>query len=241
MFRDQRIAAIIPALDEQEAIAAVLAAVDRDIVDRLIVVDNGSSDATAERAAAGGAEVVREPRRGYGSACLAGIRAAADADVLVFLDGDGSDDPGQLEALLGFLFDRRLDLALGSRVLGQAEAGSLSPLQRFGNRLTCSLVRLLWGVVYTDLGPFRALRREALARLEMADPDFGWTIEMQVKAARLGLQVAEMPVRYRVRRAGRSKISGTLLGSARAGRTILATVAAAKLAELVDRLRSRRT
>lgn len=232
MYRDQKIAVIIPALDEEEAIGPVVGAVDRTVVDRLIVVDNGSEDQTAQRAGKAGAEVLSEPRRGYGSACLTGIAAAADADVLVFLDGDGSDDPQQIPAMLEFMHKHDAEMVIGSRVLGAAESGALTPLQSFGNALTCTLVRFFWGVRYTDLGPFRAIRRSALQRLGMTDPDFGWTIEMQVKAAQQGLKVAEMPVDYRLRRAGRSKISGTLLGSYRAGKTILSYVFRAKLREL---------
>jgi glycosyltransferase involved in cell wall biosynthesis len=232
MYYDQKIAVIIPALDEEEAISAVVAAVDRSIVDRVIVVDNGSGDQTARKAEEAGAEVLTEPRRGYGSACLTGIAAAPEADVLVFLDGDGSDDPQEIPAMLGFMRAKDAEMVIGSRVLGAAEPGALSPLQSFGNALTCTLVRFMWGVKYTDLGPFRAVRRLALAKLDMTDPDFGWTIEMQVKAAQQGLKVVEMPVDYRRRRAGRSKISGTLLGSWRAGKTILSYVFKAKLREL---------
>lgn len=234
-FRGLRVAVIIPALDEEGAIGAVVGAVDRAVVDRVIVVDNGSSDATAQRARAAGAEVLREPRRGYGSACLRGIGAVPRADLIVFLDGDGSDRPQEIPALLAHLLDSSGDLVIGSRVLGDGEAGALTPLQRFGNALTCSLLRLLWGQRCTDLGPFRAIRRDALRRLEMGDPDFGWTVEMQVKAAQRGLRTVELPVTCRVRRAGRSKVSGTLLGSYHAGRRILGYVASAKLAELAER------
>ena len=233
MFRGARVVAIIPALDEEQAIAGVLADVDREIVDEVIVTDNGSVDRTSEVAAAGGATVVLEPRQGYGSACLAALRIAGDADLLVFLDGDGSDDPRQIPQLLRWLLDEDADLVIGSRVLGRPEPGALTPVQRLGNALTCTLVRWFWGVRYTDLGPYRAIRREALARLEMADPDFGWTIEMQVKAAQRGLKTTELPVRCRVRQAGRSKISGTLRGSYRAGRRILGIVFAARAAELL--------
>jgi glycosyltransferase involved in cell wall biosynthesis len=227
VFEGQRVCLIIPALDEQDAIGEVVAAVDRELVDRLIVVDNGSTDQTAARARAAGAEVLVEPRRGYGSACLKGLAAATEADLFVFLDGDGSDDPTEIGALLAGLSESSADLVIGSRVLGRAESGALTPLQRFGNALTCNLVRLLWGVRYTDLGPFRAVRRQALERLAMRDPDFGWTIEMQVKAAQRGLRVVERPVACRVRRAGRSKVSGTVLGSWRAGRRILGYVVSA--------------
>lgn len=232
MYRKQRVVAIIPALDEEESIAAAVERIDRAIVDEVIVVDNGSRDATAARAQAAGATVVHEGRRGYGSACLRGIAAAGAADVLVFIDGDGSDDGGKVGELLHALYDRDLDLVLGSRVLGECEPGALTPLQRFGSLLTGTLVRLFWGIHFTDLGPFRAIRRSALEQLKMADPDFGWTIEMQVKAAQQGLRCAEIPTPYHCRRAGTSKVSGTLLGSYRAGKRILGYVFAAKLDEL---------
>lgn len=235
MFAETKVSLIIPALDEQDAIAGVLAAVDRRVVDRLIVADNGSTDRTAERAREAGAEVVFEPRRGYGSACLAAIRTTPEAGILAFADGDGSDDLTELPGLLEAMESSGADLIIGSRVTGQAEPGALTPIQRFGNGLTCSLVRWLWGVAYTDLGPFRAIRKEAYDRLQMANLDFGWTIEMQVKAAQRGLKVIERPVRYRVRQAGRSKVSGTLLGSARAGQRILGYVAQAKLSEWLGR------
>lgn len=236
MFRGHKTALIIPALDEEATIGQVVAAADRRVVDQVIVADNGSRDATAERAAAAGAEVVLAARRGYGSACLAGIREAADAELLVFLDGDGSDDPSEIPQLLEALVDDEADLAIGSRTLGRAEPGALTAVQRFGNALTCSLVHLLWGTQYTDLGPFRAIRRTALDRLEMGDPDFGWTIEMQVKAAQRGLRAVEVPVSRRIRRGGESKVTGNLVGSYRAGTRILGYVARAKAAELVDRL-----
>ena len=229
MYEGKRIAVIIPAYNEEEALGSVLADIDRTLVDQIIVVDNGSTDHTAEVARASGATVVFEERRGYGSACLAGIAGADNPDIYGFLDGDGSDDPRELPSLLRALDGQSADMVIGSRVLGNAEPGSLTPVQRFGNSLTCHLVRLFFGIRYSDLGPFRLVRREALARLEMQDRDFGWTIEMQVKAAQRGLAVAEVPVNYRVRQAGQSKISGTVLGSYRAGKRILGYVAVAAL------------
>jgi glycosyltransferase involved in cell wall biosynthesis len=237
MFRDQSVAVVIPALNEEGAIASVVGAIDRSLVDRIVVADNGSTDATASRATEAGALVVHEPRRGYGSACLAGLAAVPDAGLLVFLDGDGSDNPGEIHALLAFMAEQEVDLVVGSRVLAGGGQACLTPLQRFGNALTCALVRWFFGVRFTDLGPFRAIRRDALARLEMADLDFGWTIEMQVKAAQRGLRVAEIPVSSRQRMAGRSKVSGTIRGSWNAGRRILGYVCAAKLSDL----RRRRT
>lgn len=237
MYAGQRVAVIIPALDEAEAIGSVLDSIDRSIVDRVVVGDNGSTDATPAVAHAHGAVVVREERRGYGSACLAAVAAASEAEILVFLDADGSDDPTEIPLLLAAL-GKGADLVIGSRVTGRAEPGSLTPLQRFGNALTCTLVRILWGIRYTDLGPFRAIRRPAYDALTMSDPDFGWTIEMQVKAAQQGLRIAEVPVSYRPRRAGKSKVSGTLRGSYGAGKRILGYVAAAKLGELQGPRRS---
>jgi glycosyltransferase involved in cell wall biosynthesis len=232
MFAGQRVAVIIPALNEEGAIGDVVRAIDRELVDEVIVVDNGSSDATVARASEAGALVLHEPRRGYGSACLTGIRRARDAELLVFLDGDGSDDPREIRAMLDLMAERGLELVIGSRVVGGTGWRHLTALQRFGNALTCALVRWFFGARFTDLGPFRAITRPALARLDMADPDFGWTIEMQVKAAQRRLRVAEMPVSCRPRQAGRSKVSGTLAGSWNAGRTILGYVFAAKLSEL---------
>ncbi len=233
MFQGRTVAVIIPALNEQEAIGAVITAIDRQVADWVVVGDNGSTEDTAAIAAAAGALVVREERRGYGSACLKAIAAVPTAEVLVFLDADGGDDPGELPLLLTALFDGDTEIVIGSRVLGQAEAGSLTPVQRFGNALTCFLVRLLWGVRYTDLGPFRAIRRPSYERLQMCDPDYGWTIELQVKAAQKGMSVVEIPVTYRNRQAGRSKVSGTVSGSWRAGKRILGYVFAAKAKELL--------
>lgn len=235
MFHDQQVALIIPTLDEEQTIGAVVSAVDRAVVDQVLVVDNGSVDATAARAREAGATVLREPRRGYGSACLTGIAAATEADVLVFLDGDGSDDPREIPALLCALRDTGAALVIGSRTRGHAEPGALTPVQELGNWLTCTLVRWFWGVRYTDLGPFRAITRQGLERLSMADPDFGWTIEMQVKAAQQGLSVEEIPVACRTRRGGHSKVSGTLLGSYHAGRRILGYVFEAKARDLLGR------
>lgn len=233
MHRDKTVSLIIPALDEEGAIGPLLRRVPRPIVDHMIVADNGSRDATAERARQAGAVVVIAPRRGYGSACLAGIAEARrlGTGLYAFLDGDGSDDPSELPLLLECLSRHELDLVIGSRVLGDCEKGALTPVQIFGNWLTCNLVRLFWGVRYSDLGPFRLVTAEALDRLEMADPDFGWTVEMQVKAAQLGMRVRDVPVSRAVRRAGQSKVSGTISGSFHAGRRILSYVVRAKLAE----------
>ena len=216
------IAVVIPACDEEEAIGKVLQDIP-DIAQQIIVVDNGSSDRTAKVARRLGACVVGEPRRGYGQACLAGMAQLDGPDIVVFLDGDYSDYPEDMLALVRPLVAGRADIVIGSRVLGQREKGALLPQARFGNWLATCLIRLLFGVAFTDLGPFRALRYDALMRLEMQDRNFGWTAEMQVKAARLGLRSAEVPVRYR-RRIGTSKITGTLSGTLRAGYKILWTI-----------------
>jgi glycosyltransferase involved in cell wall biosynthesis len=219
-----QVCAVIPALNEEASIGLVLRDLPRTLVDAVIVVDNGSSDATAERAAAAGACVVREPRRGYGQACLAGIAALPlDCDVVLFLDADHSDHAEEAVLLLEPIARGEADLVIGSRRLGKAERGALLPQARFGNALACFLMRLLFGHRYTDLGPFRAITREALRRIGMVDTNFGWTVEMQIKALRHGLRVVDVPVSYRCR-TGVSKITGTLGGTLRAGWKILWTI-----------------
>lgn len=219
-----RVALIIPALNEEEAIARVVADVPRDQVHRVIVVDNGSTDRTAEVARAAGATVVREERRGYGYACAAGVAAAAgEFDVLVFMDGDGSDDPGQVEALIEPIERDQADLVLGSRVLGPAARGALLPHQRLGNGLTTALVRLLYGRRLTDLPPFKAIRRPALASLSMREMTYGWTVEMIVKCARRKYRIVEVPVTARPRIGGQSKVSGTIKGTILAAYYLLGT------------------
>jgi glycosyltransferase involved in cell wall biosynthesis len=219
----RRIAVVIPALDEEEAIGLVLAEIPQGVAE-VVVVDNGSRDRTAEVARAAGARVVSEPRRGYGQACLAGIAAADGADVFVFLDGDHSDHPRQLPDVLAPILAGEADLVIGSRALGRRGKGSHPLHAVLGTRLSVALMNRLIGTRATDLGPFRAVTAEALGRLDMRDRNFGWTVEMQVKAARRGLRVREVPVDYRPR-VGRSKVSGTLLGSVRAGARILGTIA----------------
>ena len=215
---------IIPALNEEEAIGRVIADIPRG-VQRVWVVDNGSTDRTAEVAAGAGAQVLHQPERGYGAACLLGIDAAlkAGAQTLVFLDGDYSDFPGQIPDLLHPLTTDSADLVIGSRELGHREAGSLMPQQRFGNWLATTLMRWIYGVHYTDLGPFRAITRSAYEQLGMRDRNYGWTVEMQIRAAQLGLRGIEVPVDYRPR-IGTSKVSGTLKGTVLAGYQILSTL-----------------
>ena len=217
---------VIPAFNEEASLPLVLAAIPSPPVGRVVVADNASKDATAVVAEAGGAVVVHEPRPGYGSACLRAlsyIRRHDPAEVVVFLDADFSDHPEELPSLVAPILEGRADLVIGSRVLGTREPGALLPQARFGNFVACTLIRLLYGHGYSDLGPFRAARWEALERLEMSDPDFGWTAEMQVKALRYGLRVIEIPVSYR-KRVGVSKITGTVKGTILAGYKILYTV-----------------
>ena len=221
---------IIPAYNEEATIAQVVAELPGGLVREVLVCDNASTDATAERARAAGATVISAPRRGYGSACLAGMAhiaarpPAERPDAVAFLDGDLSDYPAQLGQVLAPIADGRADLVIGSRALGQREAGAMLPHQIFGNWLATSLIRAIWGVRFTDLGPFRAIRYAALEGIGMADPDFGWTVEMQVKAARQGLRAVEVPVDYRRRAAGHSKVSGSLRNSYLAGQKILWTI-----------------
>ena len=216
---------IIPALDEERSVGAVVRAIPRPPVRDIYVVDNGSRDHTAEVARTAGAKVVTEPRRGYGSACQAGIAALPpDTDVLVFVDADGSDAVEELPALIAPVTEGRADLVVGSRALGEVERGALTPQQRVGNAIAARWLRQRFGLPATDLGPFRAIRRDALMALSMGDLTYGWTVEMQIKAARRGLRYVEVPVSYR-RRIGRSKISGTVRGVLGAGYKILGLLA----------------
>jgi glycosyltransferase involved in cell wall biosynthesis len=226
------IAFIIPALNEEAALATMLdglraaldaaTCADADI----IVVDNGSTDGTAAVARKHGARVISEPRRGYGQACLAGIAALSPGiQIVAFLDADGSDDPEDLARLLAPVCDSTADLVLGSRTAAARKARAFTPQQAFGNWLATGLMRLFFDARYTDLGPFRVIRRDSFEKLQMRDTNFGWTIEMQIKAHRAGLRVMEIPVNYRKRIAGESKISGNFMGTIRAGRKILSTIA----------------
>ena len=223
---DMLVDVVIPALNEAAAIPAVLAAIPRPPVRRIVVADNGSIDGTGAVAKAGGAEVVVEHERGYGAACLRALAhlRADPPEVVVFLDGDHSDHPEELPLLLDPIERGVADFVVGSRTLGRAEQGSLTPQQRVGNRIACVVLDRVYGARYTDLGPFRAIRWSSLAQLDMGDRNYGWTAEMQIRAARAGLRHTEVPVRYR-RRIGQSKVSGTVRGTALASAKILWTLA----------------
>jgi glycosyltransferase involved in cell wall biosynthesis len=215
---------IIPALNEEPAIGLTLGRVPRVLYKEIIVADNGSSDRTAEIARNAGATVVSEPQKGYGSACLRAMASLPpEVDTVVFMDADSSDEPSEAAILLEPILNGRADFVLGSRTLGKAEKGSLQPHQRFGNELATFLIRLLFGHRYSDLGPFRAIRLDALRKLDMQDRNYGWTIEMQIKAVQHRLRIEEVPVSYR-NRIGVSKVSGNLKASVMAGVKILWTV-----------------
>ncbi len=222
-----RIVAVVPALDEASSIAGVVETLrgqEAVGLHRVIVVDNGSGDGTGRIARRAGAHVVREERRGYGYACLAGVLAAEEADVIVLLDGDGSDDPEDLSRVLRPVLAGEADLVIGSRALGSRELGSMSPQQVFGNRLTASLIRLLYGVKVSDMGPFRAIRRDDLLALDMREMTYGWPVEMMVKAIRADYRYREIPVAYRRRTGGASKVGGNLRASLKIGWYIISAV-----------------
>lgn len=213
--RGARIAVIIPALNEEAAIGRVVGDIPR-YVERVVVVDNGSTDRTIERARAAGALVVHEPRRGYGYACLRGMQQAADCEITVFLDGDYSDHPQEMDALVAPLVEGRADMVLGSRLRGRMEPGAMMPHAYAANVMFSLILRAVCGLRVTDIGPFRAMRTDKLAALGMCEGTYGWTLEMMIKAARRGMKVLEVPVSYR-KRLGHSKVSGALWPSLKAG------------------------
>jgi glycosyltransferase involved in cell wall biosynthesis len=217
-------AVIIPALDEEDSIGRVIAEVPLHLVSEVIVVDNGSTDQTGEVARLAGARVVREERKGYGYACSAGVKAVGDQiDIIVFMDGDGSDDATQMKALIEPIEAGLADLVLGSRVLSSGASGALLPHQRLGNALATGLVRILYRQTITDLPPFKAIRRTVLDELAMREMTYGWTVEMIVKCARQGRRIVEIPVTPRPRMGGQSKVSGTLKGTLLAAFHLLGT------------------
>jgi len=216
-----KLSVIIPALNEEDSLPFVLGELPWSTLHQVIVVDNGSQDRTAEVAAAHGALVVEEPQRGYGAACRAGVRAAAAADILIFLDADGSFEAQQIPSLTDPIVQGAAELVLGSRLTGRRESGAMPLHGVFGNWLVALVISRLAGIRLTDLGPFRAIRRQTLELLQMEELTYGWPSEMIVKAAQLGVPIREVPVRYRRRRAGHSKVSGTWRGTLGAAYRIL--------------------
>jgi glycosyltransferase involved in cell wall biosynthesis len=210
---------IIPALNEEASLPTLLAKV-LGKVDEVFVVDNGSTDNTAFIARENGASVIIEPQRGYGRACLAGIKAAKGYDIVVFMDGDMSDDPDCLPQLIRPILNNEMDFVVSTR-MGPESQKAMSFLQRNGNQFACFLMKLIWNAKFTDLGPFRAISTQALSRLKMKDGNYGWTVEMQIKACKKQLRCAELSVPYQMRLAGKSKVSGTISGSIKAGVKIL--------------------
>lgn len=218
---------IIPAYNEEKSINQVITAIPRDLVTEVIVVNNNSTDQTAQVAQAAGATVLFAPEPGYGNACLTGIayclKKPQRPDIIVFVDGDYSDYPEEMPLLVQPILDNQADLVIGSRALGNREKGAMLPQQIFGNWLATTLLRLFYGATFTDLGPFRAIRTEALVALNMQDRTYGWTVEMQLKAVQKKIRYTEVPVTYR-KRIGFSKISGTLKGTVLAGYKIITTI-----------------
>jgi len=217
------VALIIPVLNEVDTIAGVVCAVPRDVIGEVIVVDGGSIDETAARARAAGARVLVEPQSGYGAACLAGV-GATERPVVAFIDGDGSDDPAEIPRLVAPILAGEQDFVIGSRTRGVREKGSMGMHQLIAGRIAGLFMRALYGVRYTDMCPLRAIRRDVLERLGMREKTYGWNLEMQMRAARAGLRILELPVRHRNRAGGASKVAGSLRGSAKASWQIASTL-----------------
>lgn len=218
-----KISVIIPAFNEQESLPRVLNDLPKDRLHQIIVADNNSTDRTSEVARENGATVVFEKRRGYGQACLSGMKALDNPDIVVFLDGDYSDFPEEIDLLLEPILKGEVDFTVGSRMILEESRKSLLPQARYGNQLAVFLIRLFFGHRFTDLGPFRAIRYDSLQAIGMRDKNFGWTVEMQIKAVQKGLRIREVPVRYRMR-IGVSKITGTVSGTLGAGTKIIYTI-----------------
>ena len=218
---------IIPAYNEEDSVAKVVGGIPKELVRSIIVANNNSTDQTAKVARDAGAIVVDQPLSGYGNACLKGMEYVANQnlnpDIIVFLDGDYSDFPEQIPELIQPIIEDGVDMVIGSRAMGEMEKGAMMPQQIFGNWLATSLIKLIYGYEFTDLGPFRAISYDKLLLIDMQDKTFGWTVEMQVKAAKLKLKCLEVPVKYRVR-IGVSKVSGTIKGTILAGHKILWTI-----------------
>lgn len=225
MANTPKINVVIPAFNEEKSIAKVIGDIDRNLVKDVIVVNNNSTDNTVEVAQNAGATVLTEIRKGYGYACLLGIERTLEnkADIVVFLDGDYSDYPQQIKEVVAPILEQNMDMVIGSRALGNREKGSMTPQQVFGNWLATRLMKVFYGAHFTDLGPFRAIKSSSLAQLKMADKTYGWTIEMQIKAAKHKMKFCEVPVKYR-KRIGVSKVSGTVKGTVMAGIKIIGAV-----------------
>lgn len=224
-YLGKRVIVVIPAVNEEQSIGSVIRGLPPEI-DVVIVGNNGSTDSTEHVATEAGAVVVTELEPGYGAACLKALEEAArhSPDVILFIDGDFADDPAQALEVLHPVCANEADMCIGSRALGESERGSLTPVQSFGNWLSTSLIRLFWNERFTDLGPFRSISWPVLQEMKMVDRNYGWTVEMQIKAAKMKIRNAEVPVRYR-KRIGESKVSGTIKGSVMAGTIILTTIA----------------
>lgn len=218
---------IIPAYNEESSIGKVIADLPKEMLRHIIVCDNASTDRTSHVASDAGAVVIPAPKKGYGSACLQGMEFVKSQnqapDIVVFIDGDYSDYPAQLPEVVQPILDQDMDMVIGSRATGNMEAGAMMPQQIFGNWLATNLIKLIYNYQFTDLGPFRAIKWDKLLEIDMQDEDFGWTVEMQVKAAKMKLKTTEVPVKYRVR-IGKSKVSGTVKGTFLAGHKILWTI-----------------
>lgn len=221
-----KIYVVVPAFNEEASIGKVIKDIPKDLVNEVIVVNNASTDETVNVAKEAGATVLTEMEQGYGAACLKGleyVRSKGDTDIVVFIDGDYSDYPEQMRLLIDPIVKEDYDMVIGSRALGDRDDGSMMPQQVFGNWLATTLIKLLYNYSFTDLGPFRAIKWDALERINMQDRNYGWTVEMQVKAAKMGMQCTEVPVDYR-KRIGKSKIAGTVKGTILAGYKILYTI-----------------
>ena len=221
------IVVIIPAFNEENSVGKVIAEIPSELVEKVIVVNNNSNDQTKLNAAKAGALVIDEPVQGYGKACLTGISTASTfnpkPDIIVFIDADYSDYPEEMNAVVAPIINEDFDMVIGSRALGKRQRGSMTPQQIFGNWLATTLIRWFYKVEYTDLGPFRAIKYDKLMEIAMRDENYGWTVEMQLKAAKLKLRVMEVPVKYKVR-IGHSKVSGTVKGTVMAGYKIITTI-----------------